>query len=381
VQTGLIGQLAGGFSLPEAGFRYVSGFNGPYGAITGTPVFYEAYPDSLFPSFIELATPNILAYSPYDTSINGLAFVQVTNNEEELDIALNLLGPDTAWPTLERGDVQARFNLSQVDNIIEDIVVTVTKSTGEPAPNQSVQIEAIWVTGSGGHSHTNAPPKSKMGVLSVFLPVPLAPKEGRGIVTAQTDEAGKIYLSYATPKFGGQINLVATLQTAAGQSDAKQVNVRVPGLVPLPNSPIYEKIGGTVAHHGPPLFTSEDDNHQVNESVGAILVSFAAIYSENFPNFPKVRYNDISLPNGGLFDIDGNWAPSHKLHRIGQNVDVRTSPPREDGILLENIEEIRDMILDIDPNATVDEHGSIFISKKTGNRIDSRHFHIDFEIF
>ena len=32
--------------------------------------------------------------------------------------------------------------------------------------------------------------------------------------------------------------------------------------------------------------------------------------------------NDISLPNGGLFDINPNWNPPHKSHRIGKDVDI-----------------------------------------------------------
>lgn len=31
---------------------------------------------------------------------------------------------------------------------------------------------------------------------------------------------------------------------------------------------------------------------------------------------------DMSLPWGGLFDIDGNWVSPHSLHRIGKSLDV-----------------------------------------------------------
>lgn len=270
---------------------------------------------------------------------------------------------------------------------MEDIVVTVTKSNGEPVANQPVQIEAVWISGSGGHSHTNAPSQDQMGVLSVLLPVPLAPEQGRGVIEAETDEEGKIYLNYTTPQFGGTIDLVATLQTTTGQSDSKRVTVRVPGLVLLPDNNLYEKIGGTPNHHGPRLdvsnepYLTPDDNHWVDENVVIPLVNLALLYSIQYPDAPVIRYNDISLPNGGLFDINGNWTSPHSLHQIGQNVDIRTSPPRSDGIPLALKRRIEEILVDLYPYTTVEEHGSKYISRETGNEVDSRHFHIDFEIF
>jgi hypothetical protein len=194
--------------------------------------------------------------------------------------------------------------------------------------------------------------------------------------------------NYITPKFGGQINLVATLQTATGQSDTRQVKARVPGLDLLPDfRERYEKIGGTPNHHGPRLdvsnqpYLTPDDNHWVDKDIIPYLSALTVHYENAYPNMPKIRYNDISLPNGGLFDISGNWAPSHQLHRIGQNIDVRTRPPRSDGIPLALERRIEEILVDLYPNTTIEKHGSIYKHAETGQEIDSRHFHIDFEIF
>ena len=35
-------------------------------------------------------------------------------------------------------------------------------------------------------------------------------------------------------------------------------------------------------------------------------------------------YNDLSLPLGGLFDVDTNWACCHDEHRAGRDLDLRT---------------------------------------------------------
>ena len=37
-----------------------------------------------------------------------------------------------------------------------------------------------------------------------------------------------------------------------------------------------------------------------------------------------IGVNDMSLPLGGLFDINGNWHTPHDEHRIGANADLRT---------------------------------------------------------
>ena len=36
----------------------------------------------------------------------------------------------------------------------------------------------------------------------------------------------------------------------------------------------------------------------------------------------KIRINDISLPLGGYFDINGDWRGDHVSHRTGKDVDI-----------------------------------------------------------
>jgi len=48
-------------------------------------------------------------------------------------------------------------------------------------------------------------------------------------------------------------------------------------------------------------------------------VAFLAAY----PSQVKLAVNDMSLPMGGLFDIDATWEPSHHEHNRGRAADVR----------------------------------------------------------
>ncbi|MEO0297389.1 MAG: hypothetical protein ABIN23_08090 [candidate division WOR-3 bacterium] len=36
----------------------------------------------------------------------------------------------------------------------------------------------------------------------------------------------------------------------------------------------------------------------------------------------RIYINDLSLPYGGLFDIEGNWQTPHSEHRLGNNADI-----------------------------------------------------------
>jgi hypothetical protein len=45
----------------------------------------------------------------------------------------------------------------------------------------------------------------------------------------------------------------------------------------------------------------------------------------NYPTEHILMINDISLPNGGKFDIDGSWRGSHQTHREGEDADLRSS--------------------------------------------------------
>lgn len=47
----------------------------------------------------------------------------------------------------------------------------------------------------------------------------------------------------------------------------------------------------------------------------------------------KLKYNDIALEQGGLFDVYNNWAPSHWEHRIGISADVGLVPVARRNVL------------------------------------------------
>ncbi len=109
-----------------------------------------------------------------------------------------------------------------------------------------------------------------------------------------------------------------------------------PGLEP---SLLYTKTGGTYDHPGPclPQFASPweecdpntdytegypniDINHYGNPLFMDKIVAITQEFKAVFPS-ETVLLNDMSLPLGGVFDINGDWEPPHLDHQEGEAVD------------------------------------------------------------
>ncbi|MGF1670098.1 MAG: hypothetical protein ACFCU6_06600, partial [Balneolaceae bacterium] len=264
---------------------------------------------------------------------------EVTIQSTEIDLMMEITGPSEIWPTLPETGVQRAFNRDLIDNSTR-LFVSAT-SDGMPIAGQTVRISAEWIPESGGHNHNGSglkiPPDSLLGIFQNLS----TDETSAGAILAVTDTTGTIHLEYTSPEFGGDVDIKAGQPGTESSIEAsRRLEVRVPGLVLLPDFERYEKVGGVPNHHGPRLDDlhtgnrTPDNNHWVNETVGQLLIALAVIYNDQFPELPTIRYNDISLPNGGIFDIGGRWTSPHSLHRLGFNVDIRTSPPRSDGIAL-----------------------------------------------
>jgi hypothetical protein len=96
---------------------------------------------------------------------------------------------------------------------------------------------------------------------------------------------------------------------------ATTIDVGVPGLTSLPDvSPFYVKVrGGAPQHQDAAAFFGTADTI-------FSLIEIADEYSDMTTRLLSV--NDMSLPKGGLFDINSNYATPHTWHRVGQSADI-----------------------------------------------------------
>lgn len=73
----------------------------------------------------------------------------------------------------------------------------------------------------------------------------------------------------------------------------------------------------------------------------------------------------MSLPLGGLFDIDNNWQPEHKSHRYGANADIEWNVGAGSSCRALSPDELDDLAIVI-----------WFVTGKAP-RIENNHFHLN----
>ena len=224
----------------------------------------------------------------------------------ETKIKITLTGPNEVWPYKA---VSAGYNS------ITNFKIKVTNGN-QPQPNQSVKTTIARIERSGGHDHPNSSDLTLWGRISI-----------NGVkgnpVTAYTDQKGEITTEEVlSSEFGGEYFIEAYLESKPDIKDKVSFIVKVPGLSLLPENSSYTKIGGTDKHFGPPMYQT-DNNHWINSNALIDLDSAAVSFSRDHLNKTGImRINDISLPNGGLFDYRGTLEPPHKSHRVGKDVDI-----------------------------------------------------------
>ncbi|MEK7066282.1 MAG: hypothetical protein AAB965_01765, partial [Patescibacteria group bacterium] len=131
-------------------------------------------------------------------------------------------------------------------------------------------------------------------------------------------ESSSVVLSYTAGEVGGQEMLVIKNTTNPDQEATAFVNVKVQGLIPLPSSPNY-------------IVSSNDANHPSFTYGTPVLNGVINSVADEYKNVItsgtlKISINDMSLINGGLFDIGGTWSTPHASHRVGEDVDINSLP-------------------------------------------------------
>jgi len=75
------------------------------------------------------------------------------------------------------------------------------------------------------------------------------------------------------------------------------------------------------------------------------LKDLAAFYHTMTGQTQRLSINDISLPQGGLFDFRLDWSPPHEFHRKGIEVDINRAPLDQNGNPLTPIDCVQDVTL------------------------------------
>lgn len=217
--------------------------------------------------------------------------------------------------------------------------VTVTvRSGGNPVVGHSIRLTAAGVPGSGGHNaaeHDNGTRPIPDGNYGVFA-------ANQGVTIA----GGVFTTTYTPTRFGGSETITINSRDFPDASAVATLTVTVPALVQLPrNDASYIQIGGQntggpraghFVHPGPvdansPVDQDNNFNHwgtqRLVNAIQHLANDFNAERLRRWQNAGLLQFNDMSLPNGGIFDINGTWANNlHADHREGINVDFNHLP-------------------------------------------------------
>lgn len=206
-----------------------------------------------------------------------------------------------------------------------EITVSVTESgcPGLPVADAEIEIETLTVPGSGGHTHM----KEQAGT-GTF-------PSGTAIDSGKTDSGGNFQVKYTAGVVGLQERILVTARkdiAARGEppnivksSGEAALAIAIPNLVPLlpsDNYEIYQSDAGKEAHlennYGTPGLII------ILWSVGGLWVDQQIASGVDPESVVKLSVNDMSLPNGGVFELCQSLKAdcSHKSHEVGVDVDI-----------------------------------------------------------
>ncbi|PIP04967.1 MAG: hypothetical protein COX52_14555 [Syntrophobacterales bacterium CG23_combo_of_CG06-09_8_20_14_all_48_27] len=248
---------------------------------------------------------------------------QVGNSQVSDSIAVGIR-PITLEVTIDPTSVMPSQTPLTTSPVAPTTVTVRVRSGNTPVAGHQVQLAAAGVPGTGGHNaaeHGNGGTRPiPDGVYGVFA-------IGEGV----TDAAGVFSTTYTPTRFGGEERITANSRTVPEIHAEAVLTVAVPGLILLPRQDTrYLQIGHRAAHPGPVGAISPaepNENHWGTQGLLTAIQNLAAEYNEEYQGevVPLLSFNDMSLRNGGLFDISGQWHPSHNEHRVGRNVDLRVN--------------------------------------------------------
>jgi hypothetical protein len=180
---------------------------------------------------------------------------------------------------------------------------------GQPAPGVTVNFTVDVTPNSGGHEHHDAS----------------RPKGSLSTTRGTTDANGEVKLVFTAPEIAGIHTVRASCEGCANSPAAKEVQVKVPGLVNIfamtyrDAQWAYPGIGETNEH---------PDHHYLTVAAATRMLGISQKFQKIWPNAPKLTLNDASLVWGGKFDIPKTWErnpKAHAEHRVGENIDVRAN--------------------------------------------------------
>jgi hypothetical protein len=195
---------------------------------------------------------------------------------------------------------------TSADTTDANVVVTLTNPAPSGGCTGRLRVEPVEF--SGGHNHDETR-KDHTGSLDST------------VFTISTGESTTSAI-YSSGEVAGQEKIIAEMLDSNGSISSEKdttIYVKVDGLSPLISTSNVLSCGGTNMHlAGNNNYGTSDTLNAVYAAVGNYANKYHALYLAPAISLGVI---DMSLPDGGLFDVYGDWQPPHNLHREGKSVD------------------------------------------------------------
>lgn len=253
----------------------------------------------------------------------------------------------------------------------DNIKIKVTDVNKKPVPNTEVEVRAITVPGSGGHENDSngaeatRDPEKQTDIRGVTRPMAnLVVSQGTLVrkvakypapynnicndLVVETDNSGEAAVTYTPPN----IDIVGSAILKRVVAGVDHVNVSL-----VSDSTIKTETNISVFYIGFHKFvgdsnvtldyTGENGKQRVhddfwctantNQSIHYMADNYRAWWNEKYGKnknmiFSPLRITAMSLIDGGLSDIYGDWKEPHKTHSNGKCVDIGKNGLTQDAI-------------------------------------------------
>lgn len=246
----------------------------------------------------------------YNASLVSAEQVMLASSGARAEVSLN--------PQLITPQVIGGFGIPNISPGLTTVTVRVSDSgcPNSPVPGASVALVSRTVPGSGGHAHLGS--QTGTGRFSVS--------------SGTTDRSGNLTgITYTAGLVGLEEDIIAG-PTGSGAIVPGQarltIAVQAAGitLLPLAQSNLYvQRQSPTGAQRHPQ--NNYGTPHVVTQRIPVLAEKFLEERRQETGQTAVLSFNDISLPFGGMFDINGllTTAAGHVSHEVGIDFDVNTS--------------------------------------------------------
>ena len=189
------------------------------------------------------------------------------------------------------------------------VSISVIGGDGQPVPNANVTLRLIADYTSAGHTGSHVGPK----------PTGTIP------VSVNTGPTGVTSVTYTAHDVSGPVTIEGT--SPGVRTGTAVIRVRIGGLAQLQFNSAMDPQNFSNIHPSNHWGTSamNDALTFVANTLVRVREEFNKLPVEQRPSgtwLSRFGINDISLTDGGRFDIDGNWLRPHGEHGLGQEADV-----------------------------------------------------------